>query len=502
MIECHVCDDALVDDGGHDPRMNVLRSPRSLTETRPEAVPVLRLRRLALVALLSLGLCTSARAQQPGVPPNPFLGGVPTAATADDLALTFADAIGRALEHNLGLVLENARTLVASGTQREELSHLLPSVSGRIAETRQQVNLAAFGFTGFPGVPSIVGPFDVFDARVFVSQPVFDLNALYKNRGAAASLRAQEHTVRDARDVVVLVASGLYLQVLATESRVDAIKVQKATAEALRQLARDRKAVGLVAGIDVLRAELQVQRDEQRLIEAENAFAKQKLQLARAIGLAIDQRFHLVDRMPYAPLPPMTEADALARALDARADFQAARARLQAAEAERQADRGEGLPSVHVNADYGDIGSSPADSHGTFSVAATVRVPIFEGGRLKAKLIEADGRIAQRRAEVEDFRGRIAFEVRSALLDAQAAQAQLDVATSAVGLAEQQLQQARDRFAAGVADTIEVVQAQEAVATATDLRVSSLFAHNSAKAALARALGLAEEGAREFLRKE
>jgi outer membrane protein TolC len=255
----------------------------------------------------------------------------------------------------------------------------------------------------------------------------------------------------------------------------------------------------MVAGIDVLRAQVELETQRQRVIVTENDFARQQLQLARAIGLPIGQQFTLKDTIPYAPLTALTLEEALARAYRDRPDYQSAQALVQAAEASRKAATGEALPSAQLTADYGDIGPTFGNSHGTFSVVANLRVPIFQGGRVRGRILEADAVLQQRRSELADFKGRIDFEVRTAFVDLKSADDQLQVARSVVDLAGQTLKQAQDRFAAGVAGNIEVIQAQESVATANETYISSLYAHNVAKSNLARVIGVTEEGIKRYL---
>jgi outer membrane protein TolC len=298
---------------------------------------------------------------------------------------------------------------------------------------------------------------------------------------------------------VVLACAGLYLEAVSGESRIATARAQLTTAQALYDLASDRKTSGLVAGIDVLRAQVELAARRQRVIVAEDEAAKQKLALARAIGLPLGQAFLLADEMPSAALPPLTPEEALQRALSARADVQAAEARVRAAERERSAAAAEALPSLGVSGDYGAIGSEVASARPTFSASVSLRVPVFEGGRVRAKVQQADARLRQARASLEDLRAGVYYEVQSTLLDLTATGQRVDVATGAVALAEQQLQQARDRFAAGVAGNIDVVQAQEALARAAEDHIQSLFEHNLSKASLARVLGAAEGSYRRFL---
>jgi outer membrane protein TolC len=467
---------------------------------------------LLVVLAASLGAVAPSAAQgqsAPGsgapsrealAPSSPFLGSVPAGTvTADTISLSVGDAIGRALEHNLGLLLAEHSTTLAEGARRQALSDLLPNVTGRIAETRQLLNLAAFGFPLPAGFPSIVGPFNVFDARLYLTQSIFDSKAINELKAERHNEAAADYSYKSARDLVVLVTANAYLQALASAARADLAEAQMRTAEALFNQANDLKTAGLVAGIDVLRAQLQFSTARQRNTSAQNDSQKAKLQLARVVGLPNGQAFSLVEDLPNIPGSDLTLDEAFERALKARPDYQAALERVQAAEASLKAARGESLPSVHVNADFGDLGLSPADSHGTYSVSGAVTVPIFEGGKRKGRLLSADAALRSRRAEAEDMKAAVYYEVRSAFLDLRATEEQLQVATQSRELAAQQLTQASDRLAAGVANNLEVVQAQEAVSLASEQYIGALYGFNIAKAVLARGLGVAEEAARQYI---
>jgi outer membrane protein TolC len=245
---------------------------------------------------------------------------------------------------------------------------------------------------------------------------------------------------------------------------------------------------------------VELQSRQQQLIVARNDFAKQKLSLSRIIGLPPGQEFTLADKAPYDQLVPPPLDEALRRAYAARPDYQAALAQVRAAELLRRAAAAEHYPSFDVEGDYGDIGVTPATSNGTFHVAGTLTVPIFQGGKAHADVLQAEATLQQARARLEDLRGQIDNDVRTALLDLHAAFDQVQVARSSIDLAEQTLAQAQDRFSAGVSDNLEVVQAQESVAAAHENYISSLYAHNLAKVELARALGNAENGVKQYLK--
>jgi len=444
-------------------------------------------------------------ASTPASTGNPFLGGVPTGtATAEPIKLTVLDAILRALDHNLGVLNAEEALGRANGARWIALSQLLPNVNGRVSEARQKINLAAFGFgsgtgpLGLTGFPDIVGPFNVFDARVFVSQSVFDLEAINTAKSEGHALDAARFSRQSARDFVIHVAGNFYIQALALSARADAARAQRDTAEALYRQAVSLKESGIIAGVDVLRAQVQFNSQQQRATAAANDFEKVKLTLARVIGLPLGQAFALDSRLPELPSPGTALDDVVDRAYRTRPDYQAALARVRAAEASRSAIVGSALPSVHVNADVGDIGLTVGDAKYTYTLVGSVNVPIFNGNRTHGRLAQADADIRTRRAEADDLKASIYYEVRAAFLDLDATSQQLKVAVAARELADQQLQQARDRFAAGVVSNVEVVQAQEAVALAVEQLISAQYGFALANGALVRGVGTSEEVLRQL----
>ncbi len=432
---------------------------------------------------------------------NPFAGGVPSGQpTAGVLSISLSDAIDRGLRYNLGLLLGQQGTRSAEAARLRARSGLLPTLTASTGYTSEQEDLQALGFTGgFPGIPNVLGPFSIIDTRAFLSQDVLNFNAIRNNRAGSAGLRAAQYSYQDARDIVVLAVANFYLQAIAGRARIDAVRAQVNTAQALYQQAVDQKNAGTAAGIDVLRAQVELQAEQQRLIFFSNEFEKQKLALARAIGLPIGQQFDLADQLPYTPLPEMTLDQAIEQAYRSRSDYHSAQALVSAAEDAKRAAEAERYPTVAINVNYGDIGNRIAGSHGTYTAAAGLNIPIFQGGRIESDILQADSLLQERRAELEDLRSGINYEVRTAFLDLRASNDQVQVARSAVDLAAEQLKQAQDRFSAGVANSVEVVQAQEAVATADENYISSLYAYNSAKASLARGLGEAEKSAKQLL---
>ncbi len=457
----------------------------------------------ALIGSLILMFAWSglAKAQQTrtGNIPQTLFGSVPQGMpTGAVVPLSIAEAIDRALKYNLGTIISEQETRVARAARLRALSDLLPKVNGGVTETIQQINLAAFGFGGFPGSPPVVGPFSVFDIRARYSQPVLDFKLLHDLRSATEKVKANTYSQEDVRELVVLVATDLYLEAVAASSRVEAARAQLRTAQAVYDRAANLKESGVVPGIDVLRAQVQFQAQQQRTLAAENEFAKAKLNLARAIGLPQGQAFMQTDAFVTATAAIPDFNQLLTSALDARPDYQRAMALVRAAEESRKAAGARSLPSIQLNADYGDIGRTPGHSHGTVVAQATLLIPIYTGGRVRAERLESDALFEERKAEAGNTRDRIEYEIRTATLDIQSALEQVKVAQSSRDLAQQQLVQARDRFTAGVTNGLEVVQAQDAIATADENYISSLFSLNIAQASLARAIGAAEKTIKAF----
>jgi len=436
---------------------------------------------------------------------NPVFGSVPEAKpTPGVLPLTFSEAIERALRQNLAGLLSEYNTIEARGQKWQQLSDLLPNVSADVQEAREKVSLEAEGLRGqlFPGVtlPRVIGPFSYFDMRASATQRVFDWKAIQKYRSSVIGESVARFNLKDARDLVVLATGNAYLQAIAGAARVETAQAQVETAKALYDKAVAQQQAGVAPAIDTLRAQVEYQTRQQQLIAATNDFAKQKISLARVIGLASGQEFELADKAPYQTFPIPDLETSLQRAYSFRSDYKAARDRLVAAQLERSAATAGYFPTLNLAANYGEIGAVPGDVLPTYAVFGTLNIPIFQGGKVHGDVLKAEASLRQAQAQMADVRAQIDQDIRNALLDLKSSSDQVEVAQSSVNLAEQALTQSRDRFSAGVTDNLEVVQAQEAVASAHESFISSLYLHNLAKVSFARALGRAEEGVREYLR--
>ncbi len=427
-----------------------------------------------------------------------FKGSVPEGQAGAPIRLSLQDAVDRGLKNNLGLLVRDTATQTARAERIRTLSALLPTVTGSISETAQQIDIASFGFN-FPGIPKVIGPFGYTDLRASASQKVFDWTAIKNRQAAMQHEKAVALSVQDGRDLVVEAVASAYLQIIADAARIEATKAQVTTAQALYERARDQHAAGVSPAIDELRAQVELKTQQQVLIAQENQRAKDKLSLARAIGLAAGQEFELSDTAPYVAMEGMTPEAATQRAYLARADYQSAEMQVRAAETARLASLAERYPTLQVDGNYGDLGMNIGNSHGTFTMTGSLRFNVYDGGRIRADLEQVDATIKQRKDELADLKGQIDFQVRTALLDLKTAADQVAVAQDNLNLAAQTLTQARDRFAAGVTDNIEVVQAQDSVANANQSLISAIYMHNLAKVSLARAVGATEVSLKQFM---
>lgn len=431
-----------------------------------------------------------------------FSGSVPTKLVPGVIPLSLQEAIDRGLKQNLGLLLSNTDIRSARGQRWEQLSALLPHATLSPYVAASKINLNELGLTslGAITIPTSVGPFSYFDSRATVTQSVFDWKSINATRAATQSVKSAEYSYKDARDLVVLAVGFVYLQAIADEARVETSEAQVKTAQALFDQATDQVNSGTSPAIDGLRAKVELQTRQQQLIQARNDLAIQKLTVARVIGLAPGQQFELTDKSPYQPMAGITVDEALKRAYDSRSDYKSAMAEVRAAQFSRRAATAGYLPSLSFNSDYGAAGSHPSTATQVYDVRGTLTIPIFQGGSVHGDVLQADARLEQSRDRLDNLRAQIDSDIRTALLNLQSSEEQVNVARSNIDLSEETLVQSRDRFTAGVADTVEVVQSQEAVAAAHEQYISSLYSYNYAKISLARAIGMAEAGVKEYFR--
>ena len=444
----------------------------------------------------------SGQSVPPSMAANPFSGSVPTKPIPGRMPLSLQDAISLGLKHNLGLLLSSADTRAARGERWQALSALLPHVTAEpyVAETK--VNLAEVGLGNAAAnifhISPAVGPFSYFDARAAVTQTLFDWKSISSARAAGASVKSADYTLMDAHDLVVLTVGYVYFQAVADEARIATDEAQVQTAQALFDQATDQVNAGTAADIDALRTKVELQTRQQQLIQAKNDFAIQKITVSRVIGLAPSQDFDLTDKSLYEPLENITIDDALARAYVSRSDYRAAASAVRASELSRKAAVAGYFPSLSFGADYGTGGAHPSDATRVYDVRGTLSIPIFTGNSVHGDIQQTDALLEQARERLDNLRGQVEADVRTAVFNLKSSAEQVKVARSNIDLADQTLLQSRDRFSAGVTDTVEVVQSQEAVASAHEQYISSLYSYNFAKISLIRAMGAGEQGVKQY----
>jgi len=427
---------------------------------------------------------------------NPYLGSVPQKSTGTVLKLSLTGAIERGLRFNLGLVESEHSSADVRADRLRALASLLPTLTANARQVYESLSFKEIGLKLPPNapfqLPSTSGGFGYQDARVGVSQQVFNASLRDKYRAQKNLEEASILTLRDSRDVVVFAVGAAYMQVIASAARVATAKAQLDSARELDQQTADRVNSEVSPEIDSLRAQVQRQSSEQRLTNANNQLEKDRLTLARITGLAIDQPFELTEELAYHPLNNVTSESATEDALRSRSDLASAEASLHAAEVTLRGQKAQRLPVVSFSADYGGAGVNVGNFNSVYSIAGNVSVPIYTGGRIRADIEQARSDVARREAEVADLKGRITYDVRVAWLDLSASDSGVKVATRNKTLAEKALAQSQDRYSNGVTNYLEVVQAQEAVAAANDNYIQSLYSYNVAMISLSRAMGGAE----------
>lgn len=403
-----------------------------------------------------------------------------------------------AIRYNLGAIESGENMRIVRGERLRALSNLMPQLSIGVNEDVDQLSAATFGFKSAL-IPSVIGPFSYSTAQATLSQTLFSFESIKRFRAARTAEQAASLNYDDTLDVITLIVGNAYLQIIEASSRIEAVEAQIRNAEALYKQALDTFEAGTSPKIDVTRTSVQLHTEQYNLSIARNNFAIAKLNLARAIGLPLGQSFESADRLPYADLNPQSVEEALKTAYASRSDFHAALESADSAQQLFSAARAERYPVLATNGYYGVQGATFGHSHGVFNAQVGTNIPIFTGGRIKGDITAAEATLRQRKAEAENLRGQIDYDIRTAFLNLQAAKEQVTVARENVDLANETLSRSKERFASGVTDSVEVVQAQQSVASANNQYITSLYSHNLAKLELARALGVARTSYSQYL---
>ena len=406
--------------------------------------------------------------------------------------LSLEQAIQLAIQNNLATLLARERQREARGLAREALSGLLPDLSGTSSQANRTVNLRAQGIS-FPGVPSLVGPFNSFGARLELVQTIFNLSAIRSYQAGRVGVDIAKSQEQLARQQVATFTTLAYLDLLRTRQRVEYAQANLDLARSLLMLAQDQRNAGIATGVDVARASTRVSEQTFNLAEARTQAVQALLQLQRVVGLPQGATLTLTDPLRFTAESTPSVETALETANQNRYELRVAEQQVQQRGYERKAAKDAQLPSLDFAGDYGESGVRPYErSLPTRSYAVRLNVPVFNGGLTRARLAVATSQQREAELQLSDTRGQVEQDVRLALVTLGTTAEQVQAAQATLQLAERELQLSRDRFRAGVADNIEVLNAQTALANARDSVVTALAAYNAARVNLAAALGRAE----------
>jgi outer membrane protein TolC len=435
---------------------------------------------------------------------NPFLGSVPSKNTGMTINLSLRDAIERGLRYNLGLIESNQASADRRAERMRALAALLPQLSANARQAYENISYKEIGLKlpaipGLPALPPTSGGFGYQDTRVSLEQSIYNAELRNQYRAHKMDEKSSILSLRDSRDVVVFAVGTAYLQAIASAARVETAKAELASAGELDRQTADKLKSEVSPEIDSLRAQVEFQTAQQRLTNSRSQLDKDKLTLARIIGLAVDQDFAVTDSLAYHPLSSTTSEAAQAEALRSRADLQSAEASVRAAQFTVRAEKAQRLPVLSLSANYGGAGVNVGNFNQVYTITGNVSVPIYTGGRIRADIEQARADLARREAEYEDLKGRVAYDVKTAWLDLTASDSSVKVAQRNRSLAERALAQSRDRYGNGVTNYLEVVQAEETLTAADENYIQSLFSLNVSMISFARATGGAETKLPELL---
>jgi len=411
------------------------------------------------------------------------------------LRLTLDQAVGLALKQN-----PTAQIAILTAAQSEQdkniaRADLLPQVNATISDEAQKVNLLAQfgGKTPFPGFPKTLGPYQVFSAGPTFGGPVFDLTLWKRYQAARETMGASKANSLSAREQVILLVVSQYIGTLRAVANVQASQSRVELAQALYDQAADLQKEGVGTGIDTLRANVELQNEKQRLIQAETDRETFLYGLSRLLNLDPRQPIELGDSLSFFDTPQPEAETSLELALAERQEWKALESQIKAAGSQKKAAQFSRLPSLRFDGDFAYVGTSGNTTLPTYTYQASVNLPIFTGGRIHAEIVRADLEIRKLEQQQADLRNQIALDVKTALLNLSSARNEVQVANLGVVLSKEEVDQARDRFKAGVANNIEVIQAQDALSRANDNQIAALYRFNQARADLARSIGQMEK---------
>jgi outer membrane protein len=419
---------------------------------------------------------------------------LPATVPGQALRLTLDQAVALAVKQN---ATAQIAILTAAQTEQDKnvaRAALLPEANLSVKDQAQRVNLQAqFGGKKLPGFPQHVGPYQVFSAGPTFGGPVLDLTLWQRYQAARDTANSGRATSLSTREQVILLVVSQYIGTLRAVANVEASQSRVDLAQALYDQAADVQKEGVGTGIDTLRANVELQNEKQRLIEAQNDRETSLYGLSKLLNLDPRQPIELADSLSFFDTPQPEVEPAIEAALAQRQEWKALEEQIKSAGAEKKASQYSRLPSLRFDGNWAYLGTSSANGIPTYTYAASLNMPLFTGGRIRAEIVRADLEIRKLEQQKDDLRNQIALDVKTALLNLQSARSEVQVANLGVQLSKEEVGQARDRFKAGVANNIEVIQAQDSLARANDNQIAALYRFNQSRADLARAIGQMEK---------
>jgi outer membrane protein TolC len=383
----------------------------------------------------------------------------------------------------------------ARARSAEARAAFLPDLESSFSDESRTVNLAAQGLTSIhvpiPGFefPTLVGPFDTMDARATVTQNIFDFSSIRRLQESRAGVSAARSDIDNSGEQVAAQVARAYLAAIKADADVDTAKANVTLSDAVLTQTENQKKAGTGTGIEVTRAKVQLSNDRQHLLVTENDRHRAYLQLLRAMGVRLDTEVELTDKLGYVPVDAMTLEQAKAEALKQRPDYHAQQEREATARLEASATKMERLPSLAAFGDYGTIGTGVNNALPTRTYGISLRVPLFDGGRKDARRAESVSLYRSEKVKTNDLKEQIELDVRLALDGLHSADDEVKVAKEGLELSENELAQARRRYAAGVTNSLEVTDAQTRLERARDNQTAALYNYNAARIDLTEALG-------------
>jgi outer membrane protein len=408
------------------------------------------------------------------------------------LSLKRAVELATSQEGSAKIQLSGEALRQAQSRSTQSRAALLPDLSAAFSEQSRTMNLASMGLSfRIPGfsLPAIAGPFTVVDARVSGSQTIFDFASLRRFQASKVGVSAARADVNSSEEQVSAQVARAYMAAVKSDADVEAAQSNASLAQAVLDQAESQKSAGTGTGIEVTRARVQLANDRQRLLASQNARRAAHLQLLRAMGMRLDSEVELTDQLEYAPVDPVTLEQARAQALKARPDYIAQQSREDTARLSASATKLERLPTVAAMADYGPNGTGYDNARPTRTYGISVKIPIFDGGRRDARRVESASQYRAEKVRSNDIKEQIELDVRLAMDALQSAEDQVKVAIEGLDLAKSELAQARRRYEAGVANQLEVTDAQTRLERAQDNRIAALYSYNVSRVDLAQAMG-------------